>query len=63
MKEEPKLNACKTLKRKLRLRASKAFSKSMATKVPEIFLFIVCAITLSIVLMASKMLLVMICLW
>ena len=53
MKEGPKLNACKTLK----LRESKAFSKSMATKIPDISLFIVCSITSSIVLMASKLVL------
>ena len=57
MKEGPKLNACKTLKRKLRLRESKAFSKYVATKIPDISLFIVCTITSSIVLMASKIVL------
>ena len=36
MKEGPKLNACKALKRKLKLklRESKAFSKSIANKIP-----------------------------
>ena len=57
MKEGPKLNACKTLKRKLKLRESKAFSKSMATKIPDISLFIVCSIASSVVLMASKIVL------
>ena len=57
MKEGPKLNACKTLKGKLRLRESKAFSKSVATKILDISLFIVCSITSSIVLMASKIVL------
>ena len=57
MKEGPKLNACKILKRKLRLRESKAFSKCVATKIPDISVFIVCTITSSIVLMASKIVL------
>ena len=54
MKDGPKLNACKTLIRKLKLRESKAFLKSIATKIPNISLFIVSSFTSSIVLMASK---------
>ena len=54
MKDGPKLNACKTLIRKLKLRESKAFSKSIATKIPNTSLFIVSSFTSSIVLMASK---------
>ena len=51
------LNACNALKRKIKLRESKAFSKSIATRIRGISLYLAYSNTSPIALTASKIVL------